>query len=246
MTLLIIFIIFTATLVQSTFGFGSALVMMPFLTVLIGIKAAVPIAALVATTIHISILVHKWREVDLRVAWRLILASLMGIPLGAFILRLGNDVYLKFFLGLVIVVFSLYYLLKPALPLLKSEKYAYVFGFVAGIFGGAYNINGPPVVIYGTMRRWDPGVFRTTLQGYFFPTGLLLLFSHYSVGLWTVAVWHNYLYAFPFVLIAVWLGGILNARISSGKFDTYIYLFLVLTGMSLAIQAGIQLIHLFD
>ncbi|MFO7890060.1 MAG: sulfite exporter TauE/SafE family protein [bacterium] len=241
--MIIIIIIFTATFVQSTFGFGSALIMMPFLTALTGIKTAVPLAALVATTIHITILIHKWRELDLRAAWRLIVASLAGIPLGAFILRLGNEVYLKCILGLIIVIFSLYYLLKPALPLLKNEKYAYVFGFFAGILGGAYNTNGPPVVIYGTMRRWNPRVFRTTMQGYFFPTGLLLLFSHYSVGLWTDTVWHNYLIAFPFVLAAVWAGARLNAKISSGKFDKYIYIFLVLTGISLAIHAVTQLIY---
>ena len=42
------------------------------------------------------------------------------------------------------------------------------FGFFAGILGGAYNTNGPPVVIYGSLRKWSPATFRATLQGYFF------------------------------------------------------------------------------
>ncbi len=235
-----VIIIFAATFIQSAFGFGSALIMMPLLTVLIGIKTAVPLAALIATTIHISILLYKWREVDLSAAFRLIIGSVIGIPLGAYLLRLGNEHYLKLFLGLMIIIFSLLFLLKPALPRLKNEKSAYFFGFIAGILGGAYNTNGPPVVIYGSMRRWSPATFRTTLQGYFFPTGLFLLISHGSIGLWTGAVFNNYLIAFPFVLAAVWMGGKLNERISSGKFDKYIYIFLVITGISIAVESVIK------
>jgi len=237
-----VIIIFAATFIQSAFGFGSALIMMPFLTVLIGIKIAVPLAALIATTIHISILLYKWREVDLSAALRLIIASVIGIPLGAYLLRMGNEQYLKFFLGLMIIIFSLFFLLKPALPFLKNEKYAYFFGFIAGILGGAYNTNGPPVVIYGSLRRWNPATFRTTLQGYFFPTGLLLLISHSSVGLWTGTVFNNYLIALPFVLAAVWMGGKLNERISPGKFDKYIYTFLVITGISIAVESILKVI----
>jgi hypothetical protein len=30
-------------------------------------------------------------------------------------------------------------------------------------------MNGPPLVIYGALRRWTPERFRATLQGYFLP-----------------------------------------------------------------------------
>jgi len=36
--------------------------------------------------------------------------------------------------------------------------------------GGAYGMNGPPLVAYGSLRRWTPPErFRATLQGYFLP-----------------------------------------------------------------------------
>ena len=28
-------------------------------------------------------------------------------------------------------------------------------------------MNGPPLVVYGVLRRWQPAQFRATLQGYF-------------------------------------------------------------------------------
>ena len=33
-------------------------------------------------------------------------------------------------------------------------------------------MNGPPLVIYGALRRWSPQHFRATLQGYFLPASL--------------------------------------------------------------------------
>lgn len=239
----IIITIFTATLVHSAFGFGSALIMMPVLTVLIGIKSAAPLTALVSTTIHISVLIHKWRETNFKAAWRLVAASFIGIPAGAFLLRIGSEDFLKFILGLIIALFSLYFLMKPNLPFLKNEKFAFLFGLIAGILGGAYNTNGPPVVIYGSMRRWNPATFRATLQGYFFPAGLVLLSSHYSAGLWTEMIWHNYFIVLPFVLTAVLIGGRLNSRMPPGKFDRYIYIFLVLTGFCITFQSVLHMIQ---
>jgi uncharacterized protein len=37
------------------------------------------------------------------------------------------------------------------------------------VFGGAYGMNGPPLVVYRAMRRWSPPHFRAILEGYFLP-----------------------------------------------------------------------------
>jgi hypothetical protein len=111
-----------------------------------------------------------------------------------------------------------------------------VTGFIAGILGGAYNTNGPPVVIYGMLRRWDPEKFRATLQGYFLPTGLAILISHGLAGMWTKQVIHLYLYSLPAIIAAVLIGGKVNQLIPKGKFDKIIYGFLVAIGILLIIR----------
>ena len=44
---------------------------------------------------------------------------------------------------------------------------AYLFGFVAGVLGAAYNTSGVVITIYATLRDWSPDRFRSTLQSYF-------------------------------------------------------------------------------
>ena len=234
----IIVVIFLATFTRSTFGFGDALVAMPLLTLAIGLEVATPLVALMAVTISVTILIKQWRNVRLKSVWILIVFTLAGIPLGLYLLKGIHDNVMKLILATVIIAFSLYKIFHPRLRLPDNDRLAPVFGFGAGILGGAYNINGLVAAIYGTLRRWDPQRFRATMQGYFFPTGLMIALGHGLGGLWTRAVLTDYLICLPGILAAVVLGGMLNRKISPGKFDNYIYSGLVIIGLLLLVKCG--------
>jgi uncharacterized membrane protein YfcA len=228
-------ILFASTLTRSTFGFGDALIAMPLLTLIIGVQTATPLVAFVAPTIALTIVWSNWRRIDFKVTWHLIVSSLIGIPVGVLVLKTAPEEIVKSFLGLSIILFSLYNLVQPRLMILTQQKWAYLFGFVAGVLGGAYNTNGPPVVIYGALNRWPPDRFRATLQGYFLPTGLFILIGHGLGGLWTVQVLRLYALALPVVLIAIFLGGKLNQRIPPGRFEKFIYMTLIGLGLLLLV-----------
>ena len=98
-------------------------------------------------------------------------------------------------------------------------------------------MNGPPLVLYGSLRRWTAQQFRATLQAYFLPASLLGMVAYGRGGLWTHAVTHNYLLALPVVLPAVWLGGALHRRIPAAAFQKYVYLGLCVVGILLLLQA---------
>lgn len=235
-TILVLSIISFATLLRSTFGFADAMFAMPLLAMIIGLKTATPLMAIVAMTISTTILVKNWREVKIKSAWRLFISSLAGIPLGLWFLKGPHDALMKLFLATVIVCFSTYSLIKPRLTAIKSEKPAYIFGFVAGVLGGAYNTNGPPVVIYGSLRKWTPASFRATLQGYFFMAGIFICLGHGFAGLWTSTVLRFYLFSLPLVFVFTFIGGRLNQSIPKGKFDRIIHSLLIIIGLSLFIQ----------
>ena len=235
-TLLVMGILFLSTFIRSALGFGDALVAMPLLAIIVGVQTATPLTAMGATTIAIIILIKAWKKVDIKAAWRLVLTTWIGIPVGIYFLQAAPELLVKSLLGIIITGFGLYNLFAANLPHLVNENWAYLTGFIAGILGGAYNTNGPPVVIYGMLRRWDPEKFRATLQGYFLPTGLAILISHGLAGMWTREVVHLYLYSIPVIIAAVLIGGKVNQLIPQGKFDKIIYGFLVIVGVLLIIR----------
>jgi len=229
-------VIFFSSLCRSTFGFGDAMIAMPILAILTGIKTATPLVALIGTTIAISILIRHWPQVNFRSAWRLILSSLVGIPVGLLFLKNVNEDMVKFILAFFILFFSVFNLVKPELYL-KKERYVFVFGFLAGILGGAYNTNGPPVIIYGTLRKWNPANFRATLQGYFLPTGGAILIGHAITGLWTTTVIKYYVFSLPIVFMAILLGNYLNRKLRRESFTKYIYTILIMLGIWLIVNS---------
>lgn len=231
--IIILSIVFVAALTRSTFGFGDALIAMPLLALFIDIKIATPLMALIAFFIAISILIKNRDKVEFNSVWRLILASLVGIPIGLWYLDDINENIIKLILGIIILLFAGFNLAKPKLHQLKSEKYAWIFGFIAGILGGAYNTNGPPIVIYSSLKKWNPQNFRATLQGYFFTTGILLVISHGIAGNYTNEVLTYFAYCLPVVLLAVIIGAKLNKKIPIVRFHKYIYMILIFLGFML-------------
>lgn len=232
-----IVVLFVSTLTRSTIGFGDALIAMPLLTLVIGVRDATPLVGLVAPTIAITIVWRHWRSVDFRTTWRLILASLVGIPFGLLILKVTPEWLISGLLGVLLLGYGIYSLIKPELIALGGRGWVYVFGFVAGVLGSAYNANGPPVVVYGTLRGWPPERFRATLQGYFLPTGLLIMFGHAAGGLWNTRILYLYGLALPGIFAAIFLGERLSKRIPVERFRLLVFIVLIFLGSLMLIRA---------
>jgi uncharacterized membrane protein YfcA len=235
----ILTVIFIATVFRSAFGFGESLVAVPLLALWIPLNVAVPLSVLVSITIAAVVVIQDWRKIHLRSAGGLILYTLIGIPLGLISLVHFNEQIVKAVLGIIIILFSLYLLIGKQLKELKTDNFIWLFtcGLLAGILGGAYGINGPPLVIYGAKRRWSAQHFRATLQGYFLVASMVGLIGYWFSGLLVPAVMHYYLWCLPVLLPAVLLGRVINHRLQGDSFFKYVYIVLLGIGLFLFIKS---------
>jgi uncharacterized membrane protein YfcA len=240
-TLTVLLILFTATLIRSAFGFGEALVAVPLLAFFIPLTVAAPLAVLVSITIAAIVVIQDWKKIHLRSTAWLVLASFAGIPLGLLLLTSTHQRMVKGALGVIIILFAAYSLIGRAPLELKhdSRVWLLVCGFFAGVLGGAYGMNGPPLAIYGAMRRWSAQHFRATLQGYFLPASIIGMGGYWLAGLWVHTVTHYYLISLPSTLLAVFLGRVINHRLHGDGFLKYIYIGLASIGALLLFQASL-------
>ncbi|HEY2168908.1 MAG TPA: sulfite exporter TauE/SafE family protein [Candidatus Angelobacter sp.] len=169
-TLYVLWIMFIATLIRSAFGFGEALVAVPLLAFVLPLRVAAPLAVLVSITIAGIVVVQDWKRIHVQSAGWLVLSSVFGIPIGLLLLTSRHQRVVKAALAVIIILFSAYSLMARTPWELKRDSRGWLLacGFCAGVLGGAYGMNGPPIVVYGAMRRWSAQHFRATLQGYFF------------------------------------------------------------------------------
>src|SRR6202044_3792870 len=132
--------------------------------------------------------------------------------LGLLLLKTVPESIVKSILGVFIIGFALYSLTGRK-PELHNDRLAPLFGFIAGILGGAYGMNGPPLVVYGVLRRWQPAQFRATLQGYFLIASIAGMAGYAVAGLWTRTVNRYFLLSLPLALIAIFLGHAVHRRV---------------------------------
>ncbi|MEO6982246.1 MAG: sulfite exporter TauE/SafE family protein [Edaphobacter sp.] len=238
-TLHVLLVVFLATLIRSTFGFGEALIAVPLLALSLPVGIAAPVAVLLSITIAAVVVAQDWRKIHVRSAGWLLAPTFLGIPLGIVLLTSVPQHAVKAALAIVIISFSGYFLLVKHPPRLQSDSPLWLLccGWIAGVLGGAYGMNGPPLVIYGAMRRWSPQHFRATLQGYFLPASVVAMAGYWFAGLWVPAVTHYYLVSLPVALPAIFLGRAVNRRLRGDAFIKYIHAGLVCTGVILLIQA---------
>ena len=234
---LVVVVLFVASFVRSAFGFGEALVAVPLLALVIPVSVAAPVAVLLSITIAALIVLQDWRHIHFRSAASLFLATLVGMPFGLSILTMVKESVVKGLLACIIIVFAAYLLTFGKRPALKSNRFAWLFGLGAGILGGAYGMNGPPLIVYGTLKRWSPQHFRATLQGYFLPASTLVMSGYWATGLWTANVTHLYWMSLPGALLAILLGRMANQRMKGPSFIRYVHVGLIVIGAVLLTQS---------
>jgi len=213
---LVFIIVFVAVFVGAAFGFGDAMVAMPLLTLVLGLSVTAPLVNLVSCLSSFIVCSQSWRCAKIRAVIHLLVAALIVAPLGVYLPNLIPEQVLKLILAGFIFAFAAYNLLfaNRAFPKIKNVLWAYLFGALSGLFGGAYNISGPPVVIYGVFKQWSALAFRASLQLFFLVLSLLVFSTRLYQDKFSADIFNYFLAAVPAIFLAVVVGNWLNAKIT--------------------------------
>lgn len=231
--ILVAVIVFLAAFLQTLSGFGFALIVMPLITIVLGLRTAAPLVALAGLTLYTINLIRYRQAVNIREVLRLGAASALGIPVGIWALVNVDESVVRSLLGLILIAYAVYALARPVMPRLRSHRWVYPAGFVAGCLGGAYNTPGPPVIVYGSLRQWPKDEFRAVLQAFFLFNAVLIVTSHYLAHHLTTTVLTFYLHAVPTLVLGVLAGSRVDRRVNKGRFRTLVTVMILILGMSL-------------
>lgn len=226
-------VIFLAAVVQSVTGFGFALVAMAVLPGMIGLQMAAPLVAVVGILNSAILWIYYRRGFDPKIVSRLVLGTLLTIPLGIFLLRRLPETIALTVLGILITTYAVYVLAGLMLPALRSPWWAYLFGAIAGLTSGAYSVGGPPVVIYGQCCRWSPTAFRSNLPAFFFINAIGVVTGHGLQGNLTPEVLRMGAIAVLPLVIGIAIGTWIAQNLNPKLFQRVVLILLIITGLKL-------------
>lgn len=239
---LVVLAVFAGALTRATFGFGEAVVSMPLLALLpVSLHTSASLIGLAGLTVALLSLASRRRQFDRAVLLRLSAGTVVGIPLGLALLLVVPAAVTAVALGLFLVLYAGYSLLPT--PRLRRAGLAWAgpTGVLAGALGSAYNFNGVPVVVYGTLRGWRPAEFRGTLQAHFVVSGALVVTAQALGGVWTSAVPRLFALSLPAIALATWCGHRLHRRIPAARFARYVHLLVLALGILLVARVALGL-----
>ncbi len=240
----VIFVVFLGALTRMTFGFGAAVVSMPLLTLLpIKLHTVVSLMGLVGLTVAMLAVLAGWQHIDRKTLIQLTLAALLGIPVGLTMVMFIPTKVITILLGAVLIVYGIYSLnqsVHKSDSIKVHERWGLLFGFASGVFGSAYNFNGVPIAVYGSLRKWSPSKFRSTLQAYFLISGILIVAGQGIGGMWSTDMFILYVFSLPAIAAAIIVGTILHRHMPTAKFQRYVYLLITALGTVLLVKSVIS------
>jgi uncharacterized protein len=252
---LVLAIVCFAVLVRSIWGFGDGMLALPLLTLVIGMDQAAPMMALLSAVISVQLLHEQPQLVDKLGIARLVLGALFGVPLGLYVLIGMPVAWAHLVLGLLLTSFAIWSLARRrswgagagpgALVSDGNAKRAGLrgwwldlgFGLLAGASSAAFDIAGPPMLIYAAARGWSADELRVNLQAVFLPLSLLTLGGHAIAGLWTREVATLVVIALPIVVLGLYFAPRLRTRIERAA-EWIVYLLILVFGVVELTRAG--------
>lgn len=234
-------------IVHFTAGFGSALVAMPILTLAIEPRVAAPLQSAVGLSVS-ALIFYQHRESWL---WRetlpIIAFSILGVPFGTYALLYFPQPVVLAALGLVLVAYAVFELTGVAGRVaahsgpLRRDRFhigSSVAGFLSGVFGAAYATNGPPVIVYGSLRAWPKREFKSALQSVFLVNGVFIVLWQSSAGLFTRNVGWYALFAVPGLATGAFIGHRIDRRLDHSRFRRYVLALILLLGVVLLMRSA--------
>ena len=220
-----------AGFVQGMTGFGSALVAIPLLSLVIDIKSAVPLCILNSLVITTYLSLKMRKHLELQKIAPICIAAIPGIIVGSTILKRVSSTIIQTTLGTLLIAYSLHSLFSTPKPRKLHKIWSYVAGFLSGAIGAAFSAGGPPTIIYATLNDWKKDTIKATLSGFFLFNSYLIAAVHAVNGLTTLEIFTYFMISAPFVLLGTVLGTISYGKIPRELYLQIIFAFLTAMGI---------------
>ncbi len=231
---LIVASMFAGALVAGLAGFAFSAVAAALVMHWVAPITVVPLLLACSITTQLFSIANLRRTMQWRSCAPFLIGGLLGIPLGAALLR-GLDPH-RFAIGIgaFLMVYGALMLLMPGLVVRRANRLADIaFGVVGGITGGAIAFPGAAPTIWCSLRGLPKDVQRGIVQPFILVMQIAALIYFSRLGILTTATLTSFLVCAPAVLFGTWVGLRLFNRIGDDAFRRVVLIFLIVSGVSL-------------
>jgi uncharacterized membrane protein YfcA len=176
----------------------------------------------------------KWQDI-----WPLVLGTAIGIPIGVMLLTHVNPSYVRFGVGVLLVIYAIYSLARPPFGPFKIGAPADIaIGISNGLVGGLTGLGGIVSTISCQLRGWSRDKQRAVFQPVLFAAFVIIAISQLVVGSYTIETVKLYAIGLPFMVAGIWIGFRLYGKINDEIFRKTVLVLVLIAGASLIVAAS--------
>jgi len=199
-------VILAASFVRGYSGFGFSAVLVAGLTLVLPPAEVVPLSIGLEVVASVGQARGIWADIDRRKLTVLLIAGLIGNPLGIWLLAAVPGETLRLALLSFIALASIALIVMPKARADLSLALLAAGGFAAGVVNGATALSGMVLALVFTFAGIRPAVMRATMIAYFFVTDIWAGGVMTATGLFNETTVLRIIAALPLLAIGVWLG----------------------------------------
>jgi len=164
--------------------------------------------------------------------WPFLAGAVAGVPAGIAILGWASPVHVRAGIGVLLVLYSLYALLRPKMPQVAAGGAAADagVGFLNGVLGGITGLAGILVTIWCGLRGWPKDRQRTIFQPVAVATFAMSAAWLGLRGVVAADTIRMFLFGLPALLAGTWLGMKLYGRLGEATFRKVVLILLLVSG----------------
>jgi len=159
--------VLVAAFVRGVSGFGLALILAPILLLLMDAKSTVVVNLFLAIISNLVVLPFNFRHIYLKGILPMLVLTIPGVAVGAWIITVIEPSILKMVIGAVTVISAIPLAVGISRAFHKEKLACGISGFLGGLIGTSTSLGGPPVVLFMHNQNWRKETIHASLAAYF-------------------------------------------------------------------------------
>jgi uncharacterized membrane protein YfcA len=227
-----------AAIVSGSSGFAFGLIASAIWLHVLAPGQVVPLVVICSMLLNLTMVWRLRDQLRLELLWPFLAGAMVGVPIGVAALHRLDAHLVRQGVGVLLVAYSAYMFLRPAMPVVRLGAGAgrtadAAVGMLGGFMGGATSLNGVFPTLWCGLRGWTKNEQRGVFQPYILVVHATTLAWLGTAGELTWSTARDVGWCLPALVAGGWIGLRLFDRVSEAGFRQLILVLFFASGLTL-------------
>lgn len=215
------FVFFIASMVQSAIGFGFGLLAITPALMLFDPILAIQIVIVGNLFMALFMAPFLRKSIPKKLLFMIAIGSVFGFPLGIWAVQMFDVNHIKIIVATLIIltIIQMTFFDKNIISTSKKDsRLSYAIGIISGALMSGLSTPGPVIMVYLTRLKLDKDEIRATILGFYALAYCGATVTQYYMVGFSAQLYDVFLVTVPFILGGIICGHVISGRIKQEKF----------------------------